>query len=121
MWNSSNTDGKGSELENFIEKNNLNVIKKPKSKLTYIPKHTSMIDVTIAGDKPKVKSWEYLKEDSLSDHPYIYFEIELEKTYRAHSGDEDIASPTLYLLGESTLHLPDNDTTSPVITSPIVT
>ena len=85
MWNSSNTDGKGSELENFIEKNNLNVINKP-SKLTYIPKHTSMIDVTIAGDKPKVKSWEYLKDDSLSDHPYIYFEIELEKTYRVHSG-----------------------------------
>ena len=45
-----------------------------------------MIDVTIAGDKPKVKSREYLKDDSLSDHPYIYFEIKLEKTYRVHSG-----------------------------------
>ena len=43
-----------------------------------------MIDVTIAGDKLKVKSWEYLKDDSLSDHPNIYFEIEFEKTYRVH-------------------------------------
>jgi hypothetical protein len=73
MWNSSNTDKKGSELENFIEQNNLNVINKPKSKLTYVPKHTSMIDVTIAGDKLKLKSWEYLKDDSLSDHPLHLF------------------------------------------------
>lgn len=39
-----------------------------------------MIDVTIAGDEPRILSWRYLEEDSLSYHRYIYFEIETERT-----------------------------------------
>ena len=86
MWNSCTTDKKGIDLEQFIENKILNVINKPKHKLAFIPKRTSMIDVTVAGDRPKIRSWKYLKEDSLSDHPYIYFEIEMERTEKVMNG-----------------------------------
>ena len=32
-----------------------------------------------ASDRDKIQSPEYLKEDSLSDHTFIYFEIEMER------------------------------------------
>ena len=86
MWNSRTTDKKGFDLEQFIENKNLNVINRPKHKLPFIPKRTCMIDVTVAGDRPKIRSWEYLKDDSLSDHPYIYFEVETKRTEKVNNG-----------------------------------
>jgi len=78
LWNSNVTDKRGELLEEFIEKRNLNILNKPKNKLKHIPIRTGMVDVTLAGDDPKIINWKFLREDSLSDHPYIYFEIKLD-------------------------------------------
>jgi hypothetical protein len=82
LWNSNVTDKRGELLEELIEKKNLNILNKPKNKLKYIPIRTGMVDITLAGDDPKIISWKFLRDDSLSDHPYIYFEIELDVRIR---------------------------------------
>ncbi|KZR96258.1 Uncharacterized protein APZ42_009505, partial [Daphnia magna] len=75
LWESSRTDKKGAELEHLIIKNNLNVANVPNSKLEYIPSKTSKVDVTLYGDKVKISGWKFLNTVSLSDHPYIHFEL----------------------------------------------
>jgi hypothetical protein len=68
-------DKKGEELEHLIIKNNLNVANVPNSKLEYIPSKISKVDVTLYGDKVKISGWKFLNTVSLSDHPYIHFEL----------------------------------------------
>lgn len=78
LWGSKITDKKGKELEDFILHQNLNIFNTPKENLHYIPRNTAMVDVTIGGDKVKVENWKYLMVESLSDHPYIQFQLVLE-------------------------------------------
>ena len=40
------------------------------------PWGTSFIDITLAGNRAHIPRWSYLAMPSLSDHPYIYFEVE---------------------------------------------
>jgi hypothetical protein len=78
LWGSKITDKKGKELEDFILHQNLNILNTPKENMHYIPRYTAMVDVTIGEDKVKVENWKYLIVESLSDHPYIQFQLVLE-------------------------------------------
>ena len=75
LWGSGRTAKKGVELEHLIIKNNLNVANVPNSKLEYRPSKISKVDVTLYADKVKFSGWKFLNTVSLSDHPYIHFEL----------------------------------------------
>ncbi|KZR97988.1 Uncharacterized protein APZ42_006826, partial [Daphnia magna] len=74
-WNSRSTDPRGMELESLFFMRNLSIANIAKSKLDFVPGGTSFIDVTFAGHQVKFNRWLFLPIPSLSDHPYIYFEI----------------------------------------------
>jgi hypothetical protein len=76
LWNSCGKDSHGRELENLITRHKLNIVNRPHADLDFIPKGTSFVDITLAGDQIVVSRWLYLAFLSLSDHPYIYFEVE---------------------------------------------
>jgi len=46
----------------------------PLYKLKYIPENYSFIDVTLGGENIAFHDWKFW-EDSLSDHPYIFFQV----------------------------------------------
>jgi hypothetical protein len=75
LWNSNGTDSRGSDLEALILHHKLNIVNKPCADLDFVPGGTSFIDVTLAGDRVNILRWSYLAMPSLSDHPYIYFEV----------------------------------------------
>jgi hypothetical protein len=75
LWNSCGKDSHGRELENLITRHKLNIVNRPHADLDFIPKGTSFVDITLAGDQIVVSRWLYLAFPSLSDHPYIYFEV----------------------------------------------
>ncbi|EFX62974.1 hypothetical protein DAPPUDRAFT_119650 [Daphnia pulex] len=54
---------------------NLNVANRPLVELDFVPGDTSFVDLTLAGDQVKILRWLFLAIPSLSDHPYIFFEI----------------------------------------------
>ena len=76
LWNSCGSDSRGRELEDLITRHKLNIANRPRADLDFVPKGTSFVDITLAGDKIVVSRWLYLAFPSLSDHPYIYFEVE---------------------------------------------
>ena len=80
LWGSNRTDNKGLELENFITMNNLKVVNVKIKKLDYIPLRTGKVDVTLFGDKLNVLDGKILDMVSLSDHPYIFYELEVGRT-----------------------------------------
>jgi hypothetical protein len=45
--------------------------------LDFIPGGTSFVDITLAGGQVNVTRWLFLSMPSLSDHLYIYFEVEM--------------------------------------------
>ena len=102
LWNSSCTDEKGRELETFILNNNLNITNINKSKLDYIPQRTSKVDVTLNGDKVKILNWKYLNVESLSDHPYIFYELEIGRPTKLH---KEVKIPKLTNLDKDKLRL----------------
>ncbi len=74
LWNSTFTDKKGSELELLALKHKLNVMNTNKQYLDFVPGGTSFVDVSLAGDL--VRIWFLLPFAPLSDHHFLYFEIE---------------------------------------------
>ena len=46
----------------------------PLYKLKYIPENYTFIDVTLGGENIQFHDWK-VWEDSLSDHPYIFFQV----------------------------------------------
>ncbi len=76
MWNSLHTDQKGLDFEQLVLINNLNVLNVPIDSLEFVPGGTSFVDVTLAGDRVSLIRWLFLPFASLSDHPFIYFELE---------------------------------------------
>lgn len=76
LWNCSQTNEKGVELERLVLHSKLNVVNVDKQHLDFVPGGTAFVDVTLAGDHVKVRRWLFLPFPSLSDHPFLYFEIE---------------------------------------------
>ena len=74
LWNSSNSDDKGRELEEIIAEISLNICNST-SDLFRNLKGTTHVDVTLAGDEAynNMREWQYLMIPSLSDHLYIMF------------------------------------------------
>ena len=77
LWNSSCTDQKGYNFESIFQSRKLNIVNVPKADLDFVPRGTSFVDITVAGDRVNVTRWIFLELHSLSDHPYIYFEVPL--------------------------------------------
>ena len=77
-WNSSSNDRNGRELEKLFHEDSLNIENKPLTQLKFIPPSTSFLDITLTGPKAQCIKWLYSSYESLSDHPFIYFEISLE-------------------------------------------
>ena len=73
LWNSTHTDARGEILETFASGNNLSILNTDSSDLNL---NTSFIDVTFGGDNIVSRNWSYLSDDSLSDHPLIFFDIQ---------------------------------------------
>lgn len=75
LWHDREEDDKGSELTNFITRNNLQIINKPGQP----PTHSSgrNIDLTLSTISllPKIRNWTVHQGVSLSDHSLITFEI----------------------------------------------
>jgi len=83
IWNSVSCDAKGRELEGLISLYNLNVANLPKSDLPWVPSSTTFVDVTLFGDhlRSLLTEWKFLDFPSLSDHPFIYFSIDLQPSF----------------------------------------
>ena len=77
LWNSIYTDQKGKELLDIIVNNQLSIVNTIRADLSMIPQHTSFVDVTHAGNhiRDKISNWHFLDIPSLSDHPFIRFDL----------------------------------------------
>ena len=73
LWNSKFNDKRGDVFETFINNHDLNILNSSQCPQSI---HTSFVDVTLSGDHVKCKSWKYLSDESFSDHPFIFFEID---------------------------------------------
>ncbi|EFX70053.1 hypothetical protein DAPPUDRAFT_328521 [Daphnia pulex] len=76
LWNSMLSDKRGSEFEPMLAYFILNVVNRSKTELDFSPSGTCFVDLTLVGDKVRVHRWLYLATPSISDHPYIFFEID---------------------------------------------
>ena len=76
LWNSVYTDQKDTDFEQLALVSKLNVMNATIDSLKFVPGGTSFVDVTLAGDQVKLHCWRFLPFASLSDHPFIYFEID---------------------------------------------
>lgn len=77
IWNSVCTDKLGSDLEAFLPLHKLNIANRQLEQLDFFPGGTSFIGLTLTGDQINLSQWRFLSTPFLSDHPYIYFEVEL--------------------------------------------
>ena len=75
LWNSPCLNPRGSELESLLARYPLNIANLPIADLPFNPPETSFIDVTLAGNAIPYQNWHYPDIPSLSDHPFIYFEV----------------------------------------------
>ena len=75
IWNSPVSNLRGRELEALLARLPLNVCNLPIASLAFVPPATSFIDVTLVGNMVKVANWHFPDIPSLSDHPYIVFEL----------------------------------------------
>lgn len=74
-WSSGRLDSRGRELEIFLSNQNLSIFNILNSELDYYPRNSSIVDVTLGGDEIQIRDWRFFPIDSLSDHPFIYFEV----------------------------------------------
>jgi hypothetical protein len=74
--NSRENDSHGRDLEAVTIRHKLNIANRPRAKIDFAPKGTAFIDLALAGDQIVVSWWLYLAIPSLSEHPYIYFEVD---------------------------------------------
>ena len=77
LWNSSFTDQKGIELVDIVISKRLHVVNVLKEDLEVVPRQTTFVDVTLVGEKMSnnIANWRFSDIPSLSDHPYIMFEL----------------------------------------------
>nr|CAH0112580.1 unnamed protein product [Daphnia galeata] len=76
LWNSLTTDHKGVDFESFMSETNLQLANLNASELDFVPGGTTFVDVTAIGGKIIVSRWFFASIPSLSDHPFIYFEVD---------------------------------------------
>ena len=67
-------DQRGRELERLLDQYDMHLASPPLYKLKYIPENYTFIDVTLGGENIQFHDWKFW-EDSLSDHPYIFFQV----------------------------------------------
>ena len=75
VWNSITTDVRGAELETLLHFKKLNIANVAREHLVFVPTSTSFVDLTLYGDRVDIQSWSFLSIPSLSNHPYIFFEV----------------------------------------------
>ena len=75
LWNSLVLDKKGRDLEDLLHSLSLNINNRPRKELVFTPNCSSMVDITLGGDEVAIENWRFLDLDSLSDHPFIFFNI----------------------------------------------
>jgi hypothetical protein len=80
LWNSAYTDQKGTELLDIILNKEFSIANTLLEDLSVIPQNTTFVDVTLAGNNigDKISNWHYLDLPSLSDHPFIGFDLALQ-------------------------------------------
>ncbi|XP_023236006.1 uncharacterized protein LOC111635306 [Centruroides sculpturatus] len=77
-WGGNRLDGRGRQLEEFLNQNDLLLLNNPFSPLTFCsPRGESWIDVAICSSRlyAKITNWRVLPEESLSDHAYVTFNL----------------------------------------------
>jgi hypothetical protein len=77
LWNSCNLSPAGSKVESVFTNFNLNIDNRSKKVLNFVPSGTSFVDITLNGDNTVIDNWCFLDEPSLSDHPFISFNIQV--------------------------------------------
>lgn len=82
LWGSPTTDGRGQELEGMLAAHGLSLANRPPALLDFVPTGTSFVDLTLTGGGALVPRWLFLPIPSLSDHPYIYFDLRLARASR---------------------------------------
>ncbi|KZS19239.1 Uncharacterized protein APZ42_014398 [Daphnia magna] len=75
LWNSVTTDRKGMDLEKILLVYKLNVLNRNRNELDFLPSGTSFLDITLGTDDIVTPRCFFPTIPSLSDHPFIYFEI----------------------------------------------
>ncbi|KAI5692217.1 hypothetical protein M8J75_011747 [Diaphorina citri] len=78
VWNSTDTNTRGESLLEYIVGNNLTILNQG-SRPTFITAvRKEILDLTLCTQHiaNSIKGWKVLKETSMADHQYIYFEIE---------------------------------------------
>ena len=75
LWNSPCQNSRGCELETLLASFPLHVANVPVASLAFTPPETQFIDITLVGNSVPIQNWRFPDIPSLSDHPYIYFEL----------------------------------------------
>ena len=75
LWNSPCLNIRGRELESLLARYPLNIANLPIADLPFTPPETSFIDVTLVGNAIPYQNWLYPDIPTLSDHPFIYYEV----------------------------------------------
>ena len=93
-WNSCRTNKIGAELEYCFLDHALSISNVDIALLPNKPLNTSFVDVTLEGDSVSLSGWHYPFYPSLSDHPFIMFEVEYDRRSQASAAKADrIPSP----------------------------
>lgn len=71
-------DQRGRELERLLNQYDMHLASPPLYKLKYVPENYTFIDVTLGGEDIQFHDWKFW-EDSLSDHPYVFFQVTTNK------------------------------------------
>ena len=81
IWGSADNNARGTQLEDLIASNNLNVINRGNTPTFVTSRAKSVIDVTMINDKAlsaahQVENWRVEEEiPSMSDHKYVMYEL----------------------------------------------
>jgi hypothetical protein len=62
--------------------------------LDFVPGGTAFVDITLTGDQVNVSRWLFLPTPSLSDHPYLYFDVLIPTFTRRHHLDSQHPVPS---------------------------
>jgi len=85
LWNSNCCNARGRELESLLTRFPLNVCNVPAASLAFAPIETSFIDVTLVGNAVIIDNWHFPDIPSLSDHPFIAYDLSCSAPQSARS------------------------------------
>lgn len=92
LWGYSDTNNRGSKLIDIMLKFNLKLLNTYKAPPTWegFNNKIGWPDITFATDglAPKIQGWKVLEEESLSDHKYITFNLNIENNTYARENFE---------------------------------